>query len=220
MFSFFDWNLKKEGSKTICRLHHSSITMKRLKLQEDFRDYYKLLGLYDESDDDLAGMGFVEDPTKYPLTRLNRAYRKLALAWHPDKNPTDVSGRFQTLQDAMEVFRSTEDKAAYDESWRNRREKRRREAALKRESKAMRDELNERERLGGRTQKELDEAKRRVKITRLKEDWANVAEEEEEEERREREEAAKKRGPKTYTLDEHLRREREIIGKIVQNSAA
>jgi DnaJ-class molecular chaperone len=57
-------------------------------------DYYKILGVdKGASDDD-----------------LKKAYRKLAMKWHPDKNPTnkkEAENKFKQISEAYEVIYST-----------------------------------------------------------------------------------------------------------------
>jgi DnaJ family protein B protein 4 len=54
-------------------------------------DYYKILGVdKGASDDD-----------------LKKAYRKLAMKWHPDKNPTnkkEAENKFKQISEAYEVI--------------------------------------------------------------------------------------------------------------------
>ncbi len=65
------------------------------------RDYYEVLGIgRDASDVD-----------------IKKAYRRLAMKWHPDRNPGDQKAeeRFKEISDAYEVLRDARKRAAYDQ---------------------------------------------------------------------------------------------------------
>ena len=64
------------------------------------RDYYEVLGVARNADDD----------------KLKSAFRKLAMKWHPDKNPgdNDCEHRFKEINEAYDVLKDADKRAAYD----------------------------------------------------------------------------------------------------------
>ncbi|MFT4941296.1 MAG: curved DNA-binding protein [Paraglaciecola sp.] len=66
----------------------------------DFKDYYKILGV-DESAE---------------LKEIKKAYRKMALKFHPDMNAAaDAEEKFKEVAEAYEVLKDTSRRAEYDE---------------------------------------------------------------------------------------------------------
>jgi curved DNA-binding protein len=67
----------------------------------EYKDYYKILGVERTAD----GNG------------IKRAYRKLAVKYHPDKNPGDKSAeeRFKEINEAYEVLGDPKKRARYDQ---------------------------------------------------------------------------------------------------------
>ena len=66
----------------------------------DYKDYYKILGV----------------ERKAEQNEIKRAYRKLALKFHPDKNPGDKKAeeRFKEINEAYEVLGDSDKRAKYD----------------------------------------------------------------------------------------------------------
>ena len=67
----------------------------------DFKDYYKILGISKTASSD----------------EIKKAYRKLAVKYHPDKNPNDKSAeeKFKEISEAHEVLGNVEKRKKYDE---------------------------------------------------------------------------------------------------------
>lgn len=74
----------------------------------EYKDYYKTLGVSKNASQD----------------EIKKAYRKLALKYHPDKNPDDKKAeeRFKEAGEAYEVLRDPQKRKQYDElgaNWKN-----------------------------------------------------------------------------------------------------
>jgi curved DNA-binding protein len=66
----------------------------------EFKDYYKTLGVDENSD----------------LKEIKKSYRKLALKYHPDMNPDEgAEEKFKQVAEAYEVLKDTTKRAEYDE---------------------------------------------------------------------------------------------------------
>jgi len=74
----------------------------------DYKDYYQILGLNKSAGQE----------------EIKKAYRKLAVKYHPDKNPDDASAeeKFKDIAEAYEVLKDPEKRKKYDElgaNWKN-----------------------------------------------------------------------------------------------------
>ncbi|MEQ9403591.1 MAG: DnaJ C-terminal domain-containing protein [Cyclobacteriaceae bacterium] len=67
----------------------------------DYKDYYKILGVDKKASQD----------------EIKKAYRKLAVKYHPDKNPDDKAAeeKFKEISEAKEVLGDPEKRVRYDE---------------------------------------------------------------------------------------------------------
>ncbi len=66
----------------------------------NYKDYYKILGINKSATQD----------------EIKKAYRKMAVKYHPDKNPGDASSesRFKNISEAYEVLKDPETRGKYD----------------------------------------------------------------------------------------------------------
>ena len=67
-----------------------------------FKDYYKILGISPFADD----------------TTIKRAYRKMSIKWHPDKNPdTNATAIMQDINDAYAILKDAAMRSRYNQEY-------------------------------------------------------------------------------------------------------
>lgn len=102
-----DWEAAVKEFKSIAESNPSEpgiskdIRDAELELKKSKRkDYYKILGVEKEASDN----------------DIKKAYRKLAIVHHPDKNPDDqdAAARFKEIGEAYETLSDSEKRARYD----------------------------------------------------------------------------------------------------------
>ena len=72
-------------------------------MADDHIDYYDLLG--------------IQERERATVEQIKKAYRKLAIQWHPDKNPdnrVEAEGLFKRIAEAYEVLSNPEKRELYD----------------------------------------------------------------------------------------------------------
>ncbi|CRG85824.1 DnaJ homolog subfamily C member 7 [Talaromyces islandicus] len=75
-------------------IRHAEFELKKSKR----KDYYKLLGVSKDASD----------------TDIKKAYRKMAIQYHPDKNPDSTDEMFKEIGEAYETLIDPQKRAAYD----------------------------------------------------------------------------------------------------------
>ena len=65
------------------------------------KDYYEVLGINRDASDE----------------EIKKSYRKLAMKWHPDRNPDNpkAEGNFKEAKEAYEILSDANKRAAYDQ---------------------------------------------------------------------------------------------------------
>lgn len=130
------------------------------KVKTDGEDYYAALGLE-------AGA---------TATAISKAYKKLALKHHPDRNPNDplAAQRFHAIQQAYDVLTDPEARAAFDQLLQARLHRKRKIDAMDAQRRAKRQDLEERENAFKRQRADELDAQRRLaaRMARLKEEAA------------------------------------------------
>ncbi len=127
---------------------------------KDGEDYYATLGL------ELGAT----------TTQISKAYKKLALKLHPDRNPNDplAGQRFHALQQAYDVLSDPEARAAFDALIQARLNRKRKLSTMDAQRRNLKQTLEERENAFKRQRADELDAQRRLaaRMARLKEETA------------------------------------------------
>ncbi|ORZ20747.1 hypothetical protein BCR42DRAFT_321903 [Absidia repens] len=122
-------------------------------------DYYELLGIQiTASDGD-----------------IKKAYRKKALAVHPDKNPSpDAALLFHKLNQAQEILMDVQRRAAYDNIYRGRLERKKKQQEMDGKRRQAQEELEARENKAKKARMEQSqvEAQHAAELARLRAEGA------------------------------------------------
>lgn len=126
-------------------------------------------------------------PPAIPPAVLRKQYRRTSLLYHPDKNPSpDAAATFHLLTTGFDILSDPTTKAAYDNARAASLARKRRAETLNVNRRAMKEELEERERSAkrARTDEAREEHEFRTKLEKLKQEGAML--------RKKREEALRK----------------------------
>ncbi|XP_053207061.1 dnaJ homolog subfamily C member 17-like, partial [Panonychus citri] len=90
---------------------------------------------------------FLEVSSTASTSEIQRAYRKKALRYHPDKNPDNpyAKSKFEQLSKILDILSESGSREKYDRSLRARKEKAMRDAQLDAKRRKLREELEAKE---------------------------------------------------------------------------
>lgn len=115
-------------------------------------DYYSLLGVFPEATE----------------ADIRSAYRKVALKYHPDKNPTEEAAKkFHDLSVALETLTVPSSRAEYDRIRNAQLEKQRRTEALDNERRKLKEDLETREKQAEKASAKARDQKRKVEELKM-----------------------------------------------------
>ena len=163
-------------------------------------DYYEILGVsFDASDDE-----------------IRRAYRRLAMEWHPDRNKDPNAPRMmRRINEAWDVLGKPERRAEYDRDYFLLRS-----MVAEAARRAHEEERQEREWQQEQERREAEERLRRTEAVRRAQEQERLERERQEQERRHqqaRREEAEREARERRVREEHERRERERRSRRTEN---
>ncbi|KAI8093356.1 uncharacterized protein BX664DRAFT_364906 [Halteromyces radiatus] len=124
-------------------------------VDDDNTDYYELLGIQITATDG----------------DIKKAYRKKALTVHPDKNPSpDAAILFHKLNQAQEILMDVQKRAAYDNLYRARLERKKKQQEMDSKRRQAQEELEARENKAKKARMEQEQmvAQREAELARLR----------------------------------------------------
>eukprot|EP00051_Salpingoeca_urceolata_P016471 m.218593 g.218593 ORF g.218593 m.218593 type:complete len:291 (-) comp18686_c0_seq3:32-904(-) len=129
------------------------------------------------------------EPFEKDASVIKKAYRKLALKWHPDRNPDSpvAADNFRKAVEALELLSDPKAKAAYDKLLKGKQAAKLRHQKLSSEQRKAKDDLERREKQAREANAAQSRATADLKaqINRLREDTARRLQEEADRLRRE-----------------------------------